>query len=172
MGIFFSSNIFLKIPVFLYNLPVFIILILSLMQKGIIKKIIGVVIDVEFSGGYVPAIYDALEVQGAPTKLILEVQQQLGDGVVRCIAMNPVDGVKRGLEVTATEAPIQVPVGPEVLGRMFNVLGDPIDEIAAPKTGTKLPIHRKAPAFSELSTQTEVFETGIKVVDLIAPMLK
>jgi len=142
------------------------------MQKGIIKKIIGVVIDVEFSGGYVPAIYDALEVIGAPTKLILEVQQQLGDGVVRCIAMNPVDGVKRGLEVTATDAPIQVPVGPEVLGRMFNVLGDPIDELAAPKTGSKLPIHRKAPAFSELSTQSEVFETGIKVVDLIAPMLK
>ena len=142
------------------------------MQKGIIKKIIGVVIDVEFSGGYVPAIYDALEVVGAPTKLTLEVQQQLGDGVVRCIAMNPVDGVKRGLEVTATDAPIQVPVGPEVLGRMFNVLGDPIDEKEAPKTGTKLPIHRKAPNFSELSTQTEVFETGIKVVDLIAPMLK
>lgn len=142
------------------------------MQKGIIKKIIGVVIDVEFNGGYVPAIYDALEVIGAPSKLVLEVQQQLGDGVVRCIAMNPTDGVKRGLEVVATEAPIRVPVGPEVLGRMFNVLGDPIDELPAPKSDVKLPIHRKAPAFEALSTQSEVFETGIKVVDLIAPMLK
>lgn len=142
------------------------------MQKGIIKKIIGVVIDVEFGGGYVPAIYDALEVKWAPTKLILEVQQQLGDGIVRCISMNPIDGVKRGLEVIATDAPIQVPVGPEVLGRMFNVLGDPIDEMNAPKATAQYPIHRKAPAFSELSIQTEVFETGIKVVDLIAPMLK
>lgn len=142
------------------------------MQTGVIKKIIGVVVDVEFSNGYVPAIYDALEVKGAPTKLILEVQQQLGDSIVRCIAMNPTDGVKRGLEVIATESPIRVPVGPEVLGRMFNVLGDPIDEQAAPKSDNKLPIHRKAPDFAELSTQTEVFETGIKVVDLIAPMLK
>jgi len=142
------------------------------MQTGVIKKIIGVVVDVEFSNGYVPAIYDALEVKGAPTKLILEVQQQLGDSIVRCIAMNPTDGVKRGLEVVATESPIRVPVGPEVLGRMFNVLGDPIDEQAAPKSDNKLPIHRKAPDFAELSTQTEIFETGIKVVDLIAPMLK
>ncbi|MDD2487410.1 MAG: F0F1 ATP synthase subunit beta [Candidatus Gracilibacteria bacterium] len=142
------------------------------MNKGTITKIIGVVIDVEFKDGYVPNIYDALEVIGAPSKLILEVQQQLGDGVVRTIAMNPVEGVKRGLEVTATEAPIRVPVGSAVLGRMFNVLGDPIDEMDAPKGDNKLPIHRKAPEFAELSTQTEVFETGIKVVDLIAPMLK
>ncbi len=102
-------------------------------HTGIITKIIGVVIDVEFSGGYIPAIYEALEVQGAPTKLVLEVQQQLGDNIVRTIAMNPVDGVKRGLEVVATGAPISVPVGDVVLGRMFNVLGDPIDEMDAPK---------------------------------------
>lgn len=86
--------------------------------------------------------------------------------------MNPVDGVKRGLSVRATGAPIQVPVGSSVLGRMFNVLGDPIDNQAAPKAAETLPIHRSAPAFAELSTQTEIFETGIKVVDLIAPMLK
>jgi F-type H+/Na+-transporting ATPase subunit beta len=158
-------------PLFLYN-PAENSLFLKNMHTGSIKQIIGVVIDVEFSGGYVPNIYDALEVLWAPGKLVLEVQQQLGDGVVRTIAMNPVDGVKRGLQVQALEAPIQVPVGPEVLGRMFNVLGDPIDEQAAPKTATKLPIHRKSPAFDDLSTQTEVFETGIKVVDLIAPMLK
>ena len=141
-------------------------------HTGIITKIIGVVIDVEFKAGYIPGIYEALEVQGAPHKLILEVQQQLGDGSVRTIAMNPVDGVKRGLTVVATEAPISVPVGEWVLGRMFNVLGDPIDEMDAPKTATKLPIHRASPSFEELSTKTEVFETGIKVVDLIAPMLK
>ncbi len=142
------------------------------MHTGIITKIIGVVIDVEFSGGKVPEIYEALEVEGAPSKLILEVQQQLGDGIVRTIAMNPVDGVRRGLKVIATGAPISVPVGEGVLGRMFNVLGDPIDEMDAPKTASKLPIHRASPSFEELSTKTEVFETGIKVIDLIAPMLK
>jgi F-type H+/Na+-transporting ATPase subunit beta len=139
---------------------------------GIITKIIGVVIDVEFSPGYIPSIYEALEVQGAPHKLVLEVQQQLWDSTVRTIAMNPVDGVKRWLTVEATWAPISVPVGEVVLGRMFNVLGDPIDEMDAPKDATKLPIHRASPKFEELSTKTEVFETGIKVVDLICPMLK
>lgn len=141
-------------------------------HTGIITKIIGVVIDVEFSDGYIPGIYEALEVQGAPHKLVLETQQQLGDGIVRTIAMNPVDGVKRGLKVIATEAPISIPVGETVLGRMFNVLGDPIDDMDAPKAESKLPIHRPSPKFEELSTKTEVFETGIKVVDLIAPMLK
>lgn len=141
-------------------------------HTGIITKIIGVVIDVSFNDGYIPEIYEALEVQGAPQKLVLEVQQQLGDGMVRTIAMNPVDGVKRGLSVLSTGAPISVPVGEAVLGRMFNVLGDPIDDAEAPKTERKDPIHRKSPAFDELSTQTEIFETGIKVVDLIAPMLK
>jgi F-type H+/Na+-transporting ATPase subunit beta len=141
-------------------------------HSGIITKIIGVVVDVEFTGGTVPEIYEALEVQGAPNKLVLEVQQQLGDGVVRTIAMNPVDGVKRGLSVVATGAPISVPVGPNVLGRMFNVLGDPIDEMEAPTTESRLPIHRSSPSFEELSTKTELFETGIKVIDLIAPMLK
>lgn len=141
-------------------------------HTGVITKIIGVVIDVTFNDGYIPEIYEALEVKGAPDKLILEVQQQLGDGIVRTIAMNPVDGAKRWLEVVSTGAPISVPVGPEVLGRMFNVLGDPIDDWKAPETKEKNPIHRKSPAFEELSTQTEILETWIKVVDLIAPMLK
>ena len=141
-------------------------------HTGVITKIIGVVIDVTFNDGYVPEIYEALEVQGAPSKLILEVQQQLGDGAVRTIAMNPVAGVKRGLSVVSTGAPISVPVGEAVLGRMFNVLGDPIDDGEVPKSERKDPIHRKSPSFEELSTQTEIFETGIKVVDLIAPMLK
>ena len=141
-------------------------------HSGIITKIIGVVVDVAFTDGYIPQIYEALEVQGAPTKLVLEVQQQLGDGIVRTIAMNPVDGVRRGLTVVATGAPISVPVGDAVLGRMFNVLGDPIDNMDAPVTERRDPIHRKSPSFEELSTKTEIFETGIKVVDLIAPMLK
>jgi F-type H+/Na+-transporting ATPase subunit beta len=141
-------------------------------HTGIITKIIGVVIDVEFAAGYIPQIYEALEVEGGPGRLVLEVQQQIGDGSVRTIAMNPVDGFRRGLTVTATGAPISVPVGEGVLGRMFNVLGDPIDDMPAPKSETKLPIHRASPNFEELSTKTEVFETGIKVVDLIAPMLK
>ncbi|MDD2907748.1 MAG: F0F1 ATP synthase subunit beta [Candidatus Gracilibacteria bacterium] len=142
------------------------------MKTGKIIKIVGVVIDVKFEGGYVPSIYEALEVKGSAEKVILETQQQLGDGVVRTIAMNPVDGLKRGMEVVASESPIRVPVGEKVLGRMFNVLGDPIDDLEVPKTEHKDPIHRKAPDFSNLTTQAEIFETGIKVVDLIAPMLK
>ncbi len=141
-------------------------------HTGSIKKVIGVVIDVEFSDGYIPQIYEALEVHGAPIKLTLEVQQQLGDNIVRTIAMNPVDGVKRGLSVTATGAPISVPVWPGVLGRMFNVLGDPIDDQEAPVVTQRDPIHRASPSFEELSTKSELFETGIKVIDLIAPMLK
>jgi F0F1-type ATP synthase beta subunit len=157
--------------VFLYNRQVLLLTFFLFMHTGKIKSIIGVVIDVEFSGDYVPNIYDALEVQDE-NKIILEVQQQLGDNVVRTIAMNPVDGLQRGLEVKALEAPISVPVGSEVLGRMFNVLGQPIDEKPAPVTKHKSPIHKPAPAYDELTTQAEIFETGVKVIDLVAPMLK
>ena len=142
------------------------------MHKWKITKIVWVVIDVKFEGWYVPSIYEALEVTGTESKVVLEVQQQLGDGVVRTIAMNPTDGLKRDMEVVSLEWPISVPVWQEVLGRMFNVLGDPIDEKPAPKTENKNPIHREAPEFADLATKAEVFETGIKVVDLIAPMLK
>ena len=141
------------------------------MHTGKIKSIIGVVVDVEFSDNYVPNIYDALEVQ-SEEKVILEVQQQLGDNTVRTIAMNPVDGLQRGLPVNTLGGPIHVPVGPEVLGRMFNVLGHPIDEKSAPETKKKYPIHKPAPEYEELTTQAEIFETGIKVIDLVAPMLK
>ena len=137
-----------------------------------ITRIVWVVIDVKYDGGYVPAIYDALEIIGSEEKVVLEVQQQLGDGTVRTIAMNNVDGLKRGMEVQATDSPIRVPVWEKVLGRMFNVNGDPIDGKPALKTEFMDPIHREAPKFSELATTAEVFETGIKVVDLIAPMLK
>lgn len=140
------------------------------MPTGKIKSIIGVVIDVEFTD-YVPAIYDALEVQSEPC-VTLEVQQQLGDNVVRTIAMNPVDGLQRNMDVKALGGPISVPVGSEILGRMFNVLGHPIDEQEAPKVAHTSPIHKPAPSYDELTTQAEIFETGIKVIDLVAPMLK
>ncbi len=142
------------------------------MKTWKITKIVWVVIDVKFEGGYVPSIYEALEVKTSGDRVVLEVQQQLWDGSVRTIAMNPVEGLKRGLEVEATESPIKVPVWDKVLGRMFNVLGDPIDDLEKPKTEHNDPIHRKAPDFANLTTKAEVFETGIKVVDLIAPMLK
>ena len=142
------------------------------MKKWVITKVIGVVIDVRFDDGYVPSIYEALEVQGHSPKLVLEVQQQLWDGAVRTISMGPVDGVRRGMEVISTWAPITVPVWEAVLGRMFNVLWDPIDNKERPKTEYNDPIHREAPEFKDLSNKAEVFETGIKVVDLIAPMLK
>lgn len=142
------------------------------MNIGKITKIAWVVIDVTFGDGYVPAIYEALEVLGYDEVVTLEVQQQLWDNVVRTIAMNPVDGLKRGLEVKASWSPIKVPVGEKVLGRMFNVLGHPIDGGEMPKTEYMDPIHRASPDFKNLSTKAEVFETWIKVIDLIAPMLK
>ena len=143
------------------------------MNTGKIVRITGVVVDVKFDSSNVPAIYDALELKGPDgEKIVLETQQQLGDGVVRTIAMNPIDGVQRWLDVVATGAAIKAPVGENVLGRMFNVLGEPIDGKDAPKTEHRDPIHRAAPEFVDLTTKAELFETGIKVVDLIAPMLK
>ena len=142
------------------------------MKTWKITKIVWVVIDVSFSDGYVPAIYEALEVKGADSKVVLEVQQQLWDGSARTIAMSPVEGLKRWLEVVATWSPIKVPVGDAVLWRMFNVLWDPIDDKEAPKTKDFDSIHKEAPKFTELTTKAELYETWIKVVDLIAPMLK
>ncbi len=137
-----------------------------------IIKIVWVVVDVEFDNWYVPAIYESLEVKWHTSKVILETQQQLWDNVVRTIAMNPVDWMKRWLEVVALESPIRVPVWENILWRMFNVLWDPIDDKEAPKAEYYDPIHRPAPEFANLSTKAEVFETWIKVIDLIAPMLK
>lgn len=139
---------------------------------GIITRIIGPVIDVEFPNG-VPAIYNALTLMHPDgTKLTLEVEQQLSKTEVRCIALGSTDGLSRGLEVTDTGAPITVPVGPETLGRIFNVVGEVIDEgkpVVAKKTA---PIHRPAPALTDLETTPEILETGIKVIDLIAPFMK
>ena len=140
---------------------------------GKITQIVGAVLDVKFTDGNLPEINSAIDVttkEGA--KLVIEVAQHLGDDTVRCIAMGPTDGLVRGMEAVATGAPISVPVGEETLGRMFNVLGDPIDNKPAPKVQEYMPIHRKAPTFEEQATSTEMLETGIKVVDLLCPYQK
>jgi len=142
------------------------------MSSGNIIQIIGAVVDVEFPSESLPKIYDALIVEGEGIETTLEVQQQLGDGVVRTIALGSTDGLTRGLSVTGTEAPISVPVGENTLGRIMNVLGQPIDELGDINTEEKWGIHRDAPKFTELSPATELLETGIKVIDLICPFAK
>src|SRR3990170_3852925 len=138
---------------------------------GIIKKIIGPVVDVDF-GEVLPDIYSALEVINGSKKIILEVEQHLGGGVVRAVAMDTTDGLARGVEVTDTGAPISVPVGSATLGRIFNVLGEAIDDGKSVAIDKKLPIHRKAPEYLKQATKVEILETGIKVIDLICPVLK
>ncbi len=138
---------------------------------GRIIQVVGVVVDVEFNSGDLPAIYDALEVKRGKEVVTLEVAQHLDERTVRAIAMAGTDGMKRGDEVVATGDAIRVPVGKDTLGRMFNVVGEPIDEKPAPK-GETAPIHRPAPALSEQANKAEILETGIKVIDLIAPMAK
>ena len=140
---------------------------------GKITQIIGAVLDVKFAEGELPEINDALEItRDNGERLVVEVAQHLGDDTVRCIAMGPTDGLVRGMDVLATGAPISVPVGEATLGRIFNVLGEAIDEQPAPEGVEKMPIHRKAPAFEEQATSTEMLETGIKVVDLLCPYQK
>ncbi|WP_338560387.1 F0F1 ATP synthase subunit beta [Acinetobacter sp. KS-LM10] len=140
------------------------------MSSGRIIQIIGAVIDVEFERNNVPKIYDALQVDG--TETTLEVQQQLGDGVVRTIAMGSTEGLKRGLNVINTGAPISVPVGTATLGRIMDVLGRPIDEAGPVATEARLPIHRAAPSYAEQAASTDLLETGIKVIDLLCPFAK
>ena len=141
--------------------------------EGRILAVVGPVVDVEFPPDQLPQIYDAIEIPlGSGSALVCEVQQHLGDGRVRAVAMSSTDGLRRGMPVRNTGAPISVPVGPDTLGRIFNVLGQPIDLKGDVKAVTYYPIHRLAPLFVEQSTQTQVFETGMKVVDLIAPFTK
>ena len=140
---------------------------------GKITQIIGAVLDIRFREGKLPEINDAIRIPKKDgSSLTVEVAQHLGDDTVRCISMGPTDGLVRGSDAIATGGPIQVPVGEATLGRIFNVLGEPIDEKPAPKGAAYLPIHRKAPAFAEQATETEVLETGIKVVDLLCPYQK
>ena len=140
---------------------------------GKITQIIGAVLDIKFPEGGLPEINDAIEITRSNGEiLVAEVAQHLGDDTVKCIAMGSTDGLVRGMEAVATGGPIMVPVGVNTLGRMFNVLGRPIDEKEAPTDVEYLPIHRKAPSFAEQSTETEMLETGIKVVDLLCPYQK
>ena len=142
------------------------------MNKGTISQVIGPVVDVQFEDGKSPAIFNALEIAMEKSKLTLEVQQQLPGNIVRAIAMSSTDGLKRGMEVTDTGAGISVPVGKATLGRIFNVLGEAVDGEPNPKAEKTYPIHRAAPKFTEQNTKTQVLETGIKVIDLICPILK
>ena len=142
-------------------------------NQGKITQVIGAVLDMRFSEGELPEINDAVEITRKDgSRLVAEVAQHLGDDIVRCIAMGPTDGLVRGMEVTATGGPISVPVGEATLGRIFNVLGDPIDNKPAPEGVKRMPIHRKAPTFAEQATDTEILETGIKVVALLCPYQK
>ena len=142
------------------------------MSSGNIIQIIGAVVDVKFPSESIPKVYDALLVKGEDVSTTLEVQQQIGDGVVRTIALGSTDGLRRGLEVENTDAPISVPVGEATLGRIMNVLGEPIDEMGDIKTDERWSIHREAPKFTELSPAAELLETGIKVIDLCCPFAK
>ena len=142
------------------------------MATGKISAIRGVVVDVEFAEENVPEIYEALNVATESGKLVLEVQQHIGGGMVRTVAMGSTDGLPRGLAVETTGAPIRVPVGPVTLGRIFDVVGNAIDGYPTPESDVYYPIHRDAPVFQDQSTVVETFETGMKVIDLIAPFIK
>src|SRR5205823_10225474 len=149
----------------------------SFMKKGNIVQVIGPVVDVEFpEQKELPKIYNALEIEyevsGNPTKLTLEVQQHLGENWVRSIAMSSTEGLKRGMPVSDTGAPISVPVGEGVLGRLFNVTGDPIDNRGPVKFEKRYPIHRAAPTLTEQDTSAKILETGIKVIDLLCSFSK
>src|SRR5690606_38618298 len=143
----------------------------TMASQGRITQIIGAVIDVQFPRESVPKVYEALKLADG-VDLTLEVQQQLGDGVVRTIAMGTSEGLKRGLPVIATGEPISVPVGAGTLGRIMDVLGNPIDEAGPIETENRLPIHRPAPSFDEQAGGQDILETGIKVIDLIIPFAK
>jgi F-type H+/Na+-transporting ATPase subunit beta len=145
--------------------------------QGRVIAIVGPAVDVEFEGNYLPEIYNALltdivDASGKTISVTLEVQQHLGEGRVRCVSMQPTDGMVRGQVVTDSNGPIKVPVGPATLGRIMNVVGHPVDEMGPIKTDKYLPIHREAPSYAELSTGKEVLETGIKVIDLLQPFMK
>jgi F-type H+-transporting ATPase subunit beta len=143
---------------------------------GTVTQVVGPVVDVRFQSGALPEIRDAIELQlereGRTQRLVLEVAQHLGNETVRCIAMAPTEGLRRGMPARNTGAPISIPVGPKVLGRLFNVLGEPIDELGPVEAVDRFPIHRPAPSFEDQEVTTEIFETGFKVVDLLAPYPK
>ena len=138
-------------------------------STGSVTQIIGPVLDIAFPNGQLPKVFNALKVQSTDGTITCEVQQLLGDNKVRAVSMSSTEGLKRGVEVVDTGAPISVPVGTNTLGRIFNVLGEPVDNLGPVSSESTLPIHRPAPAFTKLETKPSIFETGIKVVDLLAP---
>lgn len=139
---------------------------------GKVVQIIGPVLDIKFGKDSLPNLLNAIEIESDGRTIIAEVAQHIGDDVVRCVAMSSTDGLKRGLDAVDTKSPITVPVGEKTLGRIFNLLGEPVDNMAAPEDCKRMPIHREAPAYDEQQGASEILETGIKVVDLIAPYLK
>ena len=139
---------------------------------GEVVQVIGPVLDIRFAHDELPALLNAIEIDNNGSRLVAEVAQQTGDNTVRCIAMNSTDGLVRGAKALDTGGPIKVPVGEECLGRVFNLLGDPVDNMPAPEAKEHWAIHRPAPAYEEQMPATEILETGIKVVDLICPYAK
>lgn len=142
------------------------------LNTGIVKRIIGPVIDIKFEDSEMPQLLDAIKIKMEDHVVVAEVAQHVGDSTVRCIALSSTDGMKRGLKAINTGEPIEVPVGNDVLGRLFNVLGEPIDGIPAPEDAPKKPIHLPSPEYSQQETSTQIYETGIKVIDLLAPYTK
>lgn len=142
------------------------------LNTGIVKRIIGPVIDIKFEDSEMPQLLDAIKIKMEDHVVVAEVAQHVGDSTVRCIALSSTDGMKRGLKAINTGAPIEVPVGNDVLGRLFNVLGEPIDGIPAPEDAPKKPIHLPSPEYAQQETSTQIYETGIKVIDLLAPYTK
>ncbi len=142
------------------------------METGIIRRVIGPVVDVQFPVGHLPDIYNAIETEVEGRKIVMECMQQLGDSLVRCVSLFSTDGLSRGQCAIDTGAPVSVPVGEATLGRMFNVIGEPIDGGPAVQAAERMPIHRDAPSFTDVAPATEILETGIKVVDLLAPYAK
>ena len=145
---------------------------MSTKNIGKVVQVIGPVLDIRFQDGQLPELLSAIEIQNGDRKIVAEVAQHIGDNVARCVSMNATDGMVRGLDAVDTGGPITVPVGDKCLGRIFNLLGQPIDEKPAPEDAERWPIHRQPPSFEEQETSTEILETGIKVVDLIAPYAK
>lgn len=142
------------------------------LNTGIVKRIIGPVIDIKFEDSEMPQLLDAIKIKMEDRIVVAEVAQHVGDSTVRCIALSSTDGMKRGLKAINTGAPIEVPVGNDVLGRLFNVLGEPIDGMPAPEDAPRKPIHLPSPEYSQQETSTQIYETGIKVIDLLAPYTK
>ena len=142
------------------------------MAKGKVVQVIGTVVDVEFPPDRLPKLYSAIEIVSDGTKTVLEVQQHIGNNWVRCLSLSPTEGLARGVEAVDTGAPISVPVGRQALGRLFNVLGEPLDDIGEVKAEEHWSIHRTPPTIEEQATTTEMLETGLKVIDLVAPFTK